>query len=163
MGVTIKAAQVILRDSGFEKAYSNSFKHQRTRRATEAIYCQPMMGAVLYVVSVGGIVEKARMLLEVKAGMNFQYAQFSECVYFENCPYVHVAYNMLPILKKGSKVACMHLLGNIKAKLQPSGRWYIVPTAFFADFTCMEGEHYNSFWEKVKMAEPILKNMWRQR
>lgn len=162
MKVNIKTAQAILRDSGFEKVYSRTFMYERTNEATEAIYCQPLMGAVLYVVSVGGVVEKARMLLEVKAGMNFEYAQFSECVYFDTYPYVHVAYDMLSVLEKGSKAACLQLLGNIKAKLQPSRSWNILPTAFFADFTHTAEENEENLWLKVKKANPIIKNIWRK-
>lgn len=161
MEIDMQKAQAALRDIGFQKVYSGNFMYRRQNKGTEAIYCFPFIGAVLYILSIGGIVRKARMALEVANGQNLTKAGFIECKYYEDYEDVHLMYDLMPILAKTSQREKQNFFNELVKELKLHKQWDILPSGAFLGFINEGWEDPDSIWQKLTRAESTIRQIWR--
>lgn len=163
MGIRMQTAQGILQAYGFEKVYSAEFKYEKRQKGTEVIMCETnRFGAVLYMVSIGGRLVKAEMVMETKMGDGFQDAEYSECRIYDGHDLAHVKYNLLPALQNGNDYELQRVFGEIKRHLKcTSKEWKLLPEADFLDFTYEDWQVKDAVWRKLDNASARINQIWR--
>ena len=158
MGIKMKNAEAIFSNFGFEKNYSATFLYFKKTKGTECIMSNVgfLPGAVIYLVSIGGIVAKAKMVIEVPMSNWYDKEECQSHILYPESHVVHVKYDIMDMREMAWQF--FQDINSILADKKP--KWKVLPSAEFLDFTFMEGQAKVDVWSKLQASTGGIRKIW---